>query len=242
MKPIIQISNLSKSYSNFQVIKNINLSVLKGEIFGLIGENGAGKSTVIECILGTKKPCEGEVFILGMNPNKQRIKLFEEIGVQFQESSYPDKIKVDELCQEISCIYQNKYDYIELLKQFNLEEKSKSFISDLSGGQKQCLFIILALIPKPKVVFLDELTTGLDVNTRRSVWENLIKLKNKGLTVFMTSHFMDEIEKLCDKIGILKNGTIIFNGTVQQAINKSPYKNLEDAYLWFLEKEGKNNE
>lgn len=104
------------------------------------------------------------------------------------------------------------------------------------------MFIILALIPKPKVVFLDELTTGLDVNARRSVWENLIKLKNKGLTVFMTSHFMDEIEKLCDKIGILKNGTIIFNGTVQQAINKSPYKNLEDAYLWFLEKEGKNNE
>lgn len=237
MEPMIQVSNLSKSYSNLSVIQNINISVSKGEIFGLLGENGAGKSTTIECILGTKKPDKGTISILGMNPQTERKKLFEHVGVQFQEAHYPDKIRVDELCQETSCLYKNPANYQDLLHQFHLEKKAKCFVSELSGGQKQNLFIILSLIPNPQIVFLDELTTGLDSRARRNVWKSLLELKQKGLTIFLTSHFMDEVEALCDRINILKEGHIIFNGTIKDAITQSPYEKLEDAYLWFTKEE-----
>lgn len=237
MEPMIQVSNLSKSYSNLSVIQNINISVSKGEIFGLLGENGAGKSTTIECILGTKKPDKGTISILGMNPQTERKKLFEHVGVQFQEAHYPDKIRVDELCQETSCLYKNPANYQDLLQQFRVEKKAKRFVSELSGGQKQNLFIILSLIPNPQIVFLDELTTGLDSRARRNVWKSLLELKQKGLTIFLTSHFMDEVEALCDRINILKEGHIIFNGTIKDAITQSPYEKLEDAYLWFTKEE-----
>lgn len=242
MQSIIQVSSLSKSYDTLQVINGIDLSVSKGEVFGLLGANGAGKSTMIECILGTKKADKGNISILGMNPLKERKKLFEQVSVQFQEANYPDKIRVDELCQETGCLYKNPANYKELLFQFGLAEKEKSFVSELSGGQKQKLFIILSLIPNPQVVFLDELTTGLDTKARRSVWKSLKELKEKGLTILLTSHFMDEVEELCDRIGIMKDGQFIFYGTVLEAIKKSPYEKLEDAYLWFTGEEENDNE
>ena len=132
--------------------------------------------------------------------------------------------------------------YVGLLKKFGLSEKLKSQVSELSGGQKQRLFIVLALIPDPEVVFLDELTTGLDAKARRDVWKCLSDLKEKGLTILLTSHFMDEVEALCDKINILKNGKSVFCGTVQEAIASSPYEKFEDAYLWYTEEEEKENE
>ncbi len=242
MQSIIQVSGLRKSYGNLHIINGIDLSVIKGEVFGLLGANGAGKSTTIECILGTRKADEGNISILGMSPQKERKKLFEQVGVQFQETSYPDKIRVDELCQETGCLYKNPANYKELLRQFGLAEKEKSFVSELSGGQKQRLFIILALIPNPQVVFLDELTTGLDTKARRSVWKSLKELKEKGLTIFLTSHFMDEVEELCDRIGIIKDGQFIFCGTVSEAIVESPYEKLEEAYLWFTGEEVADNE
>ena len=128
-----------------------------------------------------------------------------------------------------------------MLKQFGLSDKINSPVSELSGGQKQKLFIVLALIPNPKVVFLDELTTGLDTKARRDVWKCLSSLKEKGLTIFLTSHFMDEVEALCDKIMILKNGNAVFSGTIQEAIAGSPYTNFEEVYLWYAEEE-KNDE
>lgn len=242
MQSIIQVSGLSKSYGDLCVINGIDLSISKGEIFGLLGANGAGKSTTIECILGTRKADGGNVSILGMSPQKERKKLFEQVGVQFQEANYPDKIRVDELCQETSCLYKNPANYRELLRQFGLVEKEKSFVSELSGGQKQGLFIILALIPNPQVVFLDELTTGLDTRARRSVWKSLHELKGKGLTILLTSHFMDEVEELCDRIGILKDGQFVCYGKVSEAITKSPYEKLEDAYLWYTGEEADENE
>ncbi|MPN43541.1 Vitamin B12 import ATP-binding protein BtuD [bioreactor metagenome] len=164
------------------------------------------------------------------------------MGVQFQEANYQDKITVAELCRVTQSLYQTPSDYEDLLKQFALWDKAKSQVSELSGGQKQSLFIVLALIPNPEAVFLDELTTGLDARARRDVWKYLSDLKAKGLTILLTSHFMDEVEALCDKIMILKSGKSIFYGTVREAIEASPYKKFEDTYLWYTDEEGKENE
>ncbi len=240
METTIEVKNLCKSYDNIKAVENINISICGGEVFGLLGANGAGKSTTIECILGTKKPDSGTISILGMNPQKERKRLFEKVGVQFQEANYQDKIKVAELCEVTASLYKTSLDYGTLLKQFGLSDKLKSLVSELSGGQKQRLFIVLALIPNPEVVFLDELTTGLDAKARRDVWKSLSKLKAKGITILLTSHFMDEVEALCDKIMILKKGESVFNGTVQEAISTSPYEKFEDAYLWYTDEEVEN--
>ena len=240
METAIEVKTLCKSYAGVKAIENINFSIQRGEIFGLLGANGAGKSTTIECILGTKKQDNGTVSVLGSDPQKNRKALFEKIGVQFQEASYQDKIKVIELCEVTASLYRNPQDYRTLLKRFGIFDKQKSFISELSGGQKQRLFIVLALIPNPEVVFLDELTTGLDAKVRRDVWKCLSDLKMKGITILLTSHFMDEVEALCDKIMILKNGRNVFSGTVQEAILSSPYEKFEDAYLWYAEEEDEN--
>ncbi|KNF09103.1 ABC-type multidrug transport system, ATPase component [Gottschalkia purinilytica] len=242
METTIKVDKLCKSYAGIRAVENFDISVSRGEVFGLLGANGAGKSTTIECILGTKKPDSGTVSILRMNPYTERKKLFERVGVQFQEANYQDKITVMELCQETYCLYKKPADYEALLKQFGLENKIKNMVNELSGGQKQRLFIVLALISNPDVVFLDELTTGLDTKARRSVWNSLSELKKKGLTIFLTSHFMDEVETLCDRIGILKNGRLIFSGTVQEAIATSPYEKLEDAYLWYTGEEELDHE
>lgn len=240
METTIKVQNLCKSYGNIPAIKDINICINQGEVFGLLGANGAGKSTTIECILGTKIADKGTVSILGMNPISDRKRLFENVGVQFQESSYQDKVTVSELCEVTQSLYKSAANYINLIEQFGLTDKLKRLVSELSGGQRQKLFIVLALIPNPKVVFLDELTTGLDTKARREVWHCLSRLKEQGLTIFLTSHFMDEVEALCDRIAILKRGQIIFTGTVAEAIQNSPYKDFEDVYLWYAEEEIEN--
>lgn len=242
MKEIITVKQLSKSYGGLTAVQNLDLSVMKGTVFGLLGANGAGKSTAIECMLGTRKPDTGTVSILGMKPLLQRKQLFENVGVQFQEANYQDKVTVAELCEVTQSLYRNSADYWELLKQFDISDKAKNMVKELSGGQRQKLFIVLALIPQPKVVFLDELTTGLDAKARREVWKILSDLKEKGLTIFLTSHFMDEVEALCDTICILKKGKTVFLGTVEQAIAGCPYDKFEDAYLWYSDEEVSENE
>lgn len=239
MEVTIKVESLSKSYHNVKAVENINITVCRGEVFGLLGANGAGKSTTIECILGTKKYDSGAVSILGMDPQTDRKKLFEKVGVQFQEANYQDKITVSELCEVTASLYKKAADFHDLLIKFGICDKLKSPVTELSGGQRQRLFIVLALIPNPEVVFLDELTTGLDAKARRDVWKILSELKAKGLTILLTSHFMDEIEALCDCICILKQGEIVFYGTVSEAINSSPYDKLEDTYLWYTDEEGK---
>jgi ABC-2 type transport system ATP-binding protein len=172
-----------------------------------------------------------------MHPLKDRKKVFQEVGVQFQESAYQDKITVRELCEVTQSLYARPTGYRELLRQFGLSDKEKCAVSELSGGQRQRLFITLALIPNPRVVFLDELTTGLDARARREVWKCLSDMKRKGLAILLTSHFMDEVEALCDHILILKSGRAVFSGTVQEAIASSPHDRFEDAYLWFTGEE-----
>lgn len=242
MNEIISVKQLSKSYGGLTAVQGLDLSVTQGTVFGLLGANGAGKSTTIECMLGTRKFDAGTVSILGMNPLLQRKQLFENVGVQLQEANYQDKVMVAELCEVTQSLYRNAADYGELLKQFGIFDKAKSMVKELSGGQRQKLFIVLALIPQPKVVFLDELTTGLDAKARREVWKILSDLKEKGMTIFLTSHFMDEVEALCDWVCILKKGKSVFYGTVEEAIAGSPYDKFEDAYLWYSDEEASDNE
>lgn len=242
MQEVIKIEQLTKSYGNQLAVDNLSLSVKGGMAFGLLGANGAGKSTTIECILGTKKANRGQISILGMNPHTDRKKLFEKVGVQFQETNYQENITVQELCEVTASLYRNAANPIDLLKKFGIADKQKSLIKDLSGGQKQRLFIVLALVPNPEVVFLDELTTGLDAKARREVWQILTDLKEKGLTIFLTSHFMDEVEALCDQICILKQGKTVFYGTVSDAIKTSSCDTFEDTYLWYTAEEGQNDE
>lgn len=241
MEKRIIINNLCKSYGSTKAVSNFSAQINKGQCFGLLGANGAGKSTTIECILGTKNADSGSISILGLDPHKDRKLLFQKVAVQFQESHYQNKIKVFELCEQTECLYQDTENYNTLLAEFGLESKKNNFVSDLSGGERQKLFVLLTLIPKPKVIFMDELTTGLDVKSRREIWKYLKKLKERGLTIFLTSHYMDEVETLCDGICILKHGKTVFKGTVEDAISKSNCNNLEDAYLWFTGEEENND-
>lgn len=233
----IFVKNLTKQYGNYTAVDNLSFQVRKGEVFGLLGANGAGKSSTIECILGTRKMDSGEVSILGMNPIKERTKVFERVGVQFQESKYQEHVKVEELCEMTASVYRKPQNYENLLNDFGIENKKETYVKELSGGERQRLFIVLALITDPEVVFLDELTTGLDARARREVWNILMKLKKQGLSILLTSHYMDEVETLCDEILILKKGKTIFHGTVEEAKRESGKNQFEDAYLWYTDEE-----
>lgn len=242
MEKALIVQGLSKSYGNVLAVDNLNLEVQKGEIFGLLGHNGAGKSTSIECILGVKKPDKGTAQVLGMDPAKDRKQLFEKVGVQFQQTNYQDKITVAEICEVTYSLYKKPSDWKELLRTFGLSDKHRQQVSELSGGERQKLSVLLALIPNPELVFLDELTTGLDSKARRDVWKYLEKLKDRGLSIVLTSHYMDEVEALCDRICILRNGRTVTVGTVQDLIQQSPYNNLEEAYLWYSGEEEDDDE
>ena len=231
MEEVVKVESLTKAYGALPAVDHVSLSVKRGTAFGLLGANGAGKSTTIECILGTKRADSGNISVLALDPGKDRRRLFQQVGVQFQECDYQPEIKVSELCEEAACLYKAPADWRGLCEQFGIGAKTESSVKSLSGGERQRLFIVLALIPKPQVVFLDELTTGLDVRARRGVWKILRELKDGGLTIFLTSHFMDEVEALCDEICILQKGQAVFYGTVAQAKEKSGCENFEDAYL-----------
>lgn len=240
---VIVVSDLTKNYGQLKAVDKLNLKIKAGEIFGLLGPNGAGKTTTIECILGTKKRNDGIVEILNMDPISDRKKLFEKVGVQFQDSYYPDRIKVKEICELVSSLYSKTIDWKSMLIKFNLEDKVNQLVSSLSGGERQKLSVILALLHKPKIVFLDELTTGLDPLARREVWSFLKSLKEQEITIFLTSHYMDEVHFLCDRVSIIDKGKEILTGTPEQVIKKSGKNNLEDAYLSFIDnKEDKNEE
>ncbi|PKM50216.1 MAG: ABC transporter ATP-binding protein [Firmicutes bacterium HGW-Firmicutes-6] len=237
MENCIEVKNLSKSYDNRVAVNNLTLTVKKGEVFGLLGPNGAGKSTTIDCILGLKSFDNGSVRVLGMDPIRERKRLFERVGVQLQSSSYQGNIRVGEVCEEIAALYRSPADYHDLLFQFKLDQYLKQSVAKLSGGEKQKLSVLLALVPQPEVLFLNELTTGLDTEARREVWQVLTALKKQGLTLFLTSHYMDEVEVLCDRVCIINRGHALVTGTVPELIQKSPYKRLEEAYLWVMKEE-----
>ena len=229
----IEAFDITKTYNGRVVVDNLSFTVEQGEVFGLLGHNGAGKSTTIDCILGLTKPDHGSARILGQDAAKNRKTLFEHVGVQLQHEAYANNIRICEVCEETAALYHDPADYHALLKQFQLEAYVNQKVEQLSGGERQKLSVVVALIPKPKVIFLDELTTGLDVAARREVWHILKGSKQKGMTIFLTTHYMEEAENLCDRVLILKAGRRLCEGSVAEIIESSPFGNLEDAYLWY---------
>lgn len=239
--PLI-VEGLKKAYGDVTAVKELSFRVSSGEVFALLGHNGAGKTTSIECILGVKKPDAGNISLLGMQPAKERKKVFERVGVQFQHTGYHDKIRVHESCKVTASLYRNPAEWEELLHTFGLGGMENRAVSELSGGERQKLSVLLALIPRPEFVFLDELTTGLDSKARRDVWKVILNLKDNGLTILLTSHYMDEVQALCDRICILKRGEVVVLDTVETIISASPYDTLEEAYLWYSGEEEVDNE
>src|SRR5690554_6643312 len=217
---MIKVDNLRVQYGDFCAVKDISFSVSQQEIFGIIGPNGAGKTSAIECIEGLRRPHSGKVSVLGLDPWQDRRELHQLIGVQLQDTAYQDNARVWELCQLFSAMYPSPSPYQELLDTMGLAEKRNAFISSLSGGERQKLSIVLALIPNPKLVFLDELTTGLDPHARHQMWDLLLQLRAGGLTIVIISHFMDEVEAICDRVGVMENGRLVTQGPVSQVSNK----------------------
>lgn len=230
---VLSVKNLSVTYGTKQVVDNINFSLRPGEVLGLLGSNGAGKSSTIAAVLGIENSKHEELTIFGKSPIVDRKEVFQEVGVQFQETNFQDKLKVQEACAQWESLYNQTNDVALLLQTFGLNGKESQLVESLSGGERQRLAVLLALIPKPKLVFLDELTTGLDTGARRMLWKQLVAMKEKGLSIVLTSHYMDEVEALCDKILILKEGKTVFYGTISEVLHSSGKSTLEDAYLYF---------
>jgi ABC-2 type transport system ATP-binding protein len=210
MPPVIEVSGVRKSYGSTVAVAEASFEVNEGEIFGLIGPNGAGKTTTMECIEGLRKPDGGTISVLGLDPFRQVYKLQNRIGVQLQQAQLQKRIKVWEAVDLWASLYQKKtVDAERLLEQLGLTDKRNAWFMNLSGGQKQRLFIALALINDPEVVFLDELTTGLDPQARRAIWDLIRGIRERGKTVFLTTHLMEEAERLCDRVAIIEHGRII---------------------------------
>jgi ABC-2 type transport system ATP-binding protein len=210
MRPVIQVFGVRKTYGTTVAVDEASFEVYEREIFGLIGPNGAGKTTTMECIEGLRKPDRGSISVLGLDPFRQVYKLQNRIGVQLQQAQLQKRIKVWEAVDLWASLYQKKtVDGERLLEQLGLADKRGTWFMNLSGGQKQRLFIALALINDPEVVFLDELTTGLDPQSRRAIWELVRGIRERGKTVFLTTHLMEEAERLCDRVAIMKHGRII---------------------------------
>jgi ABC-2 type transport system ATP-binding protein len=209
MDTIVKVEGLRKAYGATVAVDGVSFEVKQGEIFGMVGPNGAGKTTTIECLEGLRKPDAGTVRVLDADPQREGQALRERTGMQLQSSNLPDRMKVWEALDLYSSFYPKAADWKELLAQLGLEEKRNAFFAKLSGGQKQRLFIALALLPDPQLVFLDELTTGLDPQARHVIWDLVRDVRSKGKTILLTTHFMEEAEKLCDRVAILDHGRIV---------------------------------
>jgi ABC-2 type transport system ATP-binding protein len=208
-RPVIQVCGIRKTYGRTLAVDDVSFDVYEGEIFGLVGPNGAGKTTTMECVEGMRTPDRGRIAVLGLDPVRHASKLQHRIGVQLQEAQLQKRIKVREAVDLWASLYRTPVDAARLLAQLGLEEKRNAWFMNLSGGQKQRLFIALALVNDPEVVFLDELTTGLDPQARRAIWELVRGIGARGKTVFLTTHLMEEAERLCSRVAIMEHGRII---------------------------------
>jgi ABC-2 type transport system ATP-binding protein len=208
-QPIVRVSGIRKAYGRTVAVEDVSFEVQAGEIFGLIGPNGAGKTTTMECVEGLRRPDGGTISVLGLDPIRDAYSLQDRIGVQLQEAQLQKRIKVWEAVDLWASLYRTPLDGDRLLGQLGLTDKRNAWFMTLSGGQKQRLFIALALINDPEVVFLDELTTGLDPQARRAIWELVRGIRSRGKTVLLTTHLMEEAERLCDRVAIIDRGRII---------------------------------
>ncbi len=246
--PIIQVKNLVKKYDQFTAVNHISFDVYQNEIFGLLGPNGAGKTTTLEIIETLRDKNEGEVIVDGMSIDTQKQDIKKIIGVQLQAAGYYPNLNLKELLEVFAGLYNIKIDPMQILDEVNLKDKAKNKFKELSGGQKKRFSIAITLINKPKIIFLDEPTTGLDPQARRNLWDLIKKLKENGTTIVITTHYMDEAEVLCDRIAIVDSGKIIKLDTPDAMIDhliesgfqrtkKVKAANLEDVFLNLTGKE-----
>lgn len=216
----IMVTNLKKAYGSTVALKGVDLQVRNGEVFGIVGPNGAGKTTTIDCMAGMRKPDSGAISVLGLDPAGEGNRLRRRIGLQQQESELPERIKVSEAITLFSHLYDSSRNHGNLLKRVGLEEKRESYFSALSGGQKKRLFVALALVNDPELIMLDELTSGLDPAGRRQLWNLVEEFRSARRTVILSTHYMDEAEKLCDRVAIMDGGRVVAVDTPENLVKE----------------------
>lgn len=207
-QPAVTITNLVKRYGSFVAVNDVSFSIQEGEIFGIIGPNGAGKTTTVECISGLRVPDSGSISVYGLSPQHDRDKVRNLVGVQLQESALPPRLKVGEALELFAAFYEHPLDPQEVLESLGITDIERAAFKNLSGGQKQRVSIALALVGNPKVAILDELTTGLDPEARRETWALIERMRDRGVTVILVTHFMDEAETLCDRVALIHQGRV----------------------------------
>ncbi|WP_199034031.1 ABC transporter ATP-binding protein [Glycomyces salinus] len=238
--PVIEVKDLVKDYGSHRAVDGVSFTVDEGEIFGILGPNGAGKTTTVECVEGLRTPDSGRISVLGLDPGRDGAELKQMLGAQLQESSLPDKMRVEEALDLYSSFYRDPADAKRLIDMLGLGPKRKTQYAKLSGGQRQRLSIALALIGRPKVAVLDELTTGLDPQARRDTWELVEEVRDSGVTVILVTHFMDEAERLCDRLAVIDSGKVVAIDTPaglaerageEQRVRFRPSAPLDDTLL-----------
>ncbi|MEU7843266.1 ABC transporter ATP-binding protein [Micromonospora sp. NPDC049114] len=207
--PVIEVTHLKKRYGDLVAVDDVSLTVEAGEIFGVLGPNGAGKTTTVECVAGLRVPDGGGVSVLGLDPRRDAVQLRQRVGVQLQESQLPDRLRVAEALELYASFYRNPADPAALIDKLGLGEKRNTAYKKLSGGQKQRLSIALALVGNPEIAILDELTTGLDPQARRDTWGLIEQVRDSGVTIVLVTHFMEEAERLCDRIAVIDRGRVV---------------------------------
>ena len=226
---VIEMTGVTKRYGAKVAIEKMSLQVRRGEVFGVLGPNGAGKTTTVECAVGLRTPDAGTIRVLGLDPAADPELVRQRVGVQLQQAVLPNRMKVSEAMAIFAAAYARVNDPDQLLAEWGLTEQRRTAFGNLSGGQKQRLFIALALLGQPEVVVLDELTTGLDPAARRDTWALIASLRERGVTVVLVTHAMDEAEALCDRLAVIADGRLIALGTPDQI--RADHRSLEAAYL-----------
>lgn len=231
MTTAVEIRGLHKSYGGTTAVEDVSLTIGVGEVLGLLGRNGAGKTTTVEVVAGLRRPDRGTVRVLGLDPLRDRAALRQVLGVQLQESRLHGALRVSELARLFGSFYRDGLDPDTLIDRLGLHEQRRTAFDDLSGGQQQRLSIALALVGRPRVVVLDELTTGLDPEARRDIWTLVEDLRREGTTVVLISHAMDEVERLCDRVVLLAAGRVVADDTPAGLVRTAGGGTLEDAFL-----------
>jgi ABC-2 type transport system ATP-binding protein len=231
MSSVIEVENLHKSYGSTVAVDDVSFTVAPGEIFGILGRNGAGKTTTVECLIGLRTPDRGRIRVLGRDPHRDHAEVTRRVGVQLQDSQLPERLRVGEAMRLYASFYPDPADPGELLGQLGLKDKEKVPYAKLSGGQKQRLSIALALVGRPRIAVLDELTTGLDPHARRDTWNLIGEIRATGVTIVLVTHFMPEAERLCNRVAVIDAGRVLTVGSPAELVARAGQPTLEDAFV-----------
>ena len=220
MKNVVSCAAVSRNFGSFTALEDVSFKVREGEIFGVVGPNGAGKTTLLNCLEGLDRPSSGHVEVLGCDPIKDQHSLAQQIGVQLQSAALPPRLTVQDALELYSAFYERPRPWRELLKDLGIKDKANARVDRLSGGERQRVFVALALINRPQLAFLDELTTALDPQSRRNMWDTVEHVRDSGATVVLTTHYMEEAERLCDRVAIIDHGRLVALDTVASLIQQ----------------------